>query len=38
MRSSTKGLYALEAITSLARNYSERATKIHEIAEGRTHS
>jgi Rrf2 family protein len=32
MRISNKGLYALEAMTRLARNYPERATKIHEIA------
>lgn len=32
MRISSKGLYALEAMTRLARNYPERATKIHEIA------
>jgi len=33
MRISNKGLYALEAMTNLARNYSEQATKIHDIAE-----
>ena len=32
MRISNKGLYALEAMIRLARNYPERATKIHEIA------
>ena len=32
MRISNKGLYALEAMVRLARNYPERATKIHEIA------
>jgi DNA-binding IscR family transcriptional regulator len=33
MRSSSKGLYALEAMANLARSYSEQATRIHEIAE-----
>jgi hypothetical protein len=33
MRSSSKGLYALEAMTNPARNYSEQATEIHEIDE-----
>lgn len=32
MKVSKKGLYALEAMTMLARNYPKRATKIHEIA------
>jgi Rrf2 family protein len=32
MRISSKGLYALEAMTRLARNYPERPTKIHDIA------
>ncbi len=32
MRISSKGLYALEAMIRLARNYPERPTKIHEIA------
>lgn len=32
MRISNKGLYALEAMVRLARNYPDRATKIHEIA------
>jgi Rrf2 family protein len=32
MRISNKGLYALEAMVRLARNYPERPTKIHEIA------
>jgi len=32
MRISKKGLYALEALTVLARNFPQRATKIHEIA------
>ena len=32
MRISSKGRYALEAMIRLARNYPERATKIHEIA------
>ncbi len=32
MRISSKGLYALEAMTRLARTYPDRATKIHEIA------
>jgi len=32
MRISSKGLYALEAMLRLARNYPERPTKIHEIA------
>ncbi len=32
MRISSKGLYALEAMIRLARNYPERTTKIHEIA------
>jgi Rrf2 family protein len=32
MRISSKGLYALEAMIRLARNYPEQATKIHEIA------
>jgi len=32
MRISKKGLYALEALTVLARNYPRRPTKIHEIA------
>ncbi len=34
MRVSQKGLYALKALTLLARRYPERAIKIHEIAEG----
>src|SRR5580700_8022078 len=32
MRISSKGLYALEAMVRLARNYPEGTTKIHEIA------
>src|SRR5712692_8881946 len=32
MRISKKGLYALEAMTMLARNHADRPTKIHEIA------
>ncbi len=32
MRISNKGLYALEAMIRLARNYPEVPTKIHEIA------
>jgi len=32
MRISSKGLYALEAMIRLARNYPEQPTKIHEIA------
>ena len=32
MRLSSKGLYALEAMVRLARNYPEPPTKIHEIA------
>lgn len=32
MRISSKGLYALEAMVRLARNYPEKPTKIHEIA------
>lgn len=32
MRISSKGLYALEAMIRLARNYPERPTKIHDIA------
>jgi Rrf2 family protein len=32
MRISSKGLYALEAMTRLARNYPDQTTKIHEIA------
>ena len=32
MRISSKGLYALEAMIRLARNYPEQTTKIHEIA------
>lgn len=32
MRISKKGLYALEALTVLAKNYPRRPTKIHEIA------
>ena len=32
MKISSKGLYALEAMTNLARHYKERPTKIHEIA------
>lgn len=32
MRISKKGLYALEAVIMLARTYSDRPTKIHEIA------
>jgi Rrf2 family protein len=32
MRISKKGLYALQAMTALARNYPERPTTIHEIA------
>ena len=32
MRISKKGLYALEAMIALARNYPQRTTKIHEIA------
>ena len=32
MRISKKGLYALEALTMLARNYPKRAAKIREIA------
>lgn len=32
MKVSKKGLYALEAMTMLARYYPKRATKIHEIA------
>jgi len=32
MRISKKGLYALEALTVLARNYPQRATKIHQIS------
>jgi Rrf2 family protein len=32
MRISHKGLYALQAMTNLARNYPARPTKIHEIA------
>jgi len=33
MRISKKGLYALEALTMLARNYPDRPIKIHDIAE-----
>ena len=33
MRISKKGLYALEAMIALAKNYPGRTTKIHEIAE-----
>jgi Rrf2 family protein len=33
VRISKKGLYALEAMIALAKNYPERTTKIHEIAE-----
>lgn len=33
MRISKKGLYALEALTALARHYPERPVKIHEIAD-----
>jgi Rrf2 family protein len=32
MRISSKGLYALEAMVRLAKNYPENPTKIHEIA------
>lgn len=32
MRISSKGLYALEAMIRLAKNYPERPTKIHDIA------
>jgi Rrf2 family protein len=32
MKISSKGLYALEAMIRLARNFPERPTKIHEIA------
>ncbi len=32
MRISKKGLYALEAMVALAKNYHGRPTKIHEIA------
>jgi Rrf2 family protein len=32
MRLSSKGLYALEAMVRLARNYPEPPTKIHDIA------
>ncbi|HLY60310.1 MAG TPA: Rrf2 family transcriptional regulator [Terriglobia bacterium] len=32
MRISKKGLYALEAMIALAKNYPDRTTKIHEIA------
>jgi len=32
MRISSKGLYALEAMVRLARNYGQKPTKIHEIA------
>jgi Rrf2 family protein len=32
MRISSKGLYALEAMVRLAKNYPEKPTKIHEIA------
>jgi len=32
MRISSKGLYALEAMIRLARNYPETPTKIHDIA------
>ncbi len=32
MRISKKGLYALEAMMVLAKNYSKRPTKIHQIA------
>lgn len=32
MRISRKGLYALEAMVALARNYPGRPTRIHEIA------
>jgi Rrf2 family protein len=32
MRISSKGLYALEAMIRLARNYPERPTRIHDIA------
>jgi len=32
MRISKKGLYALEALTMLARNFPDRPTKIHDIA------
>jgi len=32
MRISSKGLYALEAMVRLARNYPERPTRIHDIA------
>jgi len=32
MRISKKGLYALEALTVLARNYPHHPTKIHQIA------
>ena len=32
MRISKKGLYALEALTVLAKNYPKQPTKIHEIA------
>lgn len=32
MRISKKGLYALEAMIALAKNYPHRTTKIHEIA------
>ncbi len=32
MRISKKGLYALEALMMLARNYPRRAVKIHDIA------
>lgn len=32
MRISSKGLYGLEAMIRLARNYPERPTKIHDIA------
>jgi Rrf2 family protein len=33
MRISKKGLYALEAMIALTKNYPARPTKIHEIAE-----
>jgi len=32
MRISSKGLYALQAMVRLARNYGQKPTKIHEIA------
>lgn len=32
MKISKKGLYALEALTALAKDYPQRPTKIHEIA------